>query len=413
MLCCQLPLSNYLDRSPIAQRLFDNLLRYADGYIPLQLKSALPTASDKATLLAATGLQSAVVTDLTAALNDPRASVIIMDASPVQLQSLLDANPARTSFHARGGWLVLWGLSADGLDAFNRLVGVPHIFRTFQDEQVNARPSQALLTGLSNSDLNFLIPREGVTFPAASAWQGAVDLEDIAPFCHIPGPEHFGDAKASPYFDHWPRHMLQGFIEPDHWRKSFLITNVQAGTPVAWDMQLPREADIDGCSLVVNTDYNRVTKMRLAFDGKDAETISLQPGKTMQHFSFTPRHVLNHVSVELLEWEHTAGKADNIGLNVLRLHQRRPADISARVQQLVDPGVLVRYPQGKGGILLVQLHPWSSAERDAQVADAAAQGGADASAHDKAAAEMRLWLGRDTDAQIKLLRQLLWNLGLE
>ena len=77
------------------------------------------------------------------------------------------------------------------------------------------------------------------------------------------------------------------------------------------------------------------------------------------------------------------------------------------------PGVLVRYSQRKGGILLVPLHPCSNNERDALITDAAAHVGVDTGARDKAAVEIRLWLDRDTDAQITLPRRILWNLGVE
>ena len=240
IICSQMVLDANLDSSPVAQRLFDNLLRYANDVIPLQLKSALPPASPKADMLAATNLHALPAADPLAAMADPHASVVLMEAAPAALQSLLAAEGPRKAFFERGGWLVLWGLTPEGLPTFNQLVGVPHLYRAFEDEQVNPRPGQLLLNGLSADDLNFPLPRDGVNFPAAAAWQGAVDLDDLAPFCRMPGADHFGDANALPYLDHWPRRMLQGFVAPDHWRKTFLIVNVPQGKTVTWDMQVPR-----------------------------------------------------------------------------------------------------------------------------------------------------------------------------
>ena len=172
--------------------------------------------------------------------------------------------------------------------------------------------------------------------------------------------------------------------------------------------------------MVVNTSYNSVTKMRLTFDGQAPETIELLPGAALQTFTFPAHHVTDHVGVELLDRTREGeappsqqAKPDNIGLNVLRLHVSRPPEIAARVQPLADPGVLVRYPRGHGGILLMQLRPSSAAEREARVSEAATHAGDDQATRDKAAAEMRLWLLREADGQVKLLRQLLWNLGLE
>src|SRR5262249_13325249 len=148
--------------------------------------------------------------------------------------------------------------------------------------------------------------------------------------------------------DHWPRHMFYGFTVADHWRKSFLITNQKEQQ--SWSLKVPRAAEIDGCSLIVNCDYCAVSKLRLSFDGKPGEPLTLARSKDLQTFTFAPQTVQENVGVELLEWDHPPKKSNSVGLNLFRLHIRRPPELEARIQPVVDPGVIVRYPQGKGGI---------------------------------------------------------------
>ena len=91
---------------------------------------------------------------LVAAVAGGKQQIVIFDATPAALQSLADNLDKVRAFTAKGGWLMAWGLTPDGLASFNKLVGVEHVLRPFEMEMVNL-PAQRdpLLSGLSVRDV--------------------------------------------------------------------------------------------------------------------------------------------------------------------------------------------------------------------------------------------------------------------
>jgi len=79
--------------------------------------------------------------DPLAALAENDVSVVIADASPATLAALDKNHAGMDKALGQGKWLVLWGLNAEGLAAFNQLTGVEHKLRAFGREYVEFRPS--------------------------------------------------------------------------------------------------------------------------------------------------------------------------------------------------------------------------------------------------------------------------------
>ena len=81
---------------------------------------ALDTASARGKMLEKIGIRTTSCPDLLAALQAEKLHVIVADATPVTMK-LLAANTATVqAFTEHGGWLMLWGLTPEGLADFNK-----------------------------------------------------------------------------------------------------------------------------------------------------------------------------------------------------------------------------------------------------------------------------------------------------
>ncbi|HOS95798.1 MAG TPA: hypothetical protein PLQ54_20995, partial [Armatimonadota bacterium] len=138
LVLCQLVVGEKLDGDPVAQRLFDNLVSYCAAYAPVRRSTAVVMSPDTPAyrMLAGSGLQFDEAPSVLAAMADGKHDVIVFDATPQSLDELAGSAAAVRSFAEKGGWLMAWGLTPEGLGSFNRLVGVEHMIRPFELERV-------------------------------------------------------------------------------------------------------------------------------------------------------------------------------------------------------------------------------------------------------------------------------------
>lgn len=340
MLLSQLAIGPKPD-APIARAVAANLIRYAWEYKPTARPTVvvLPEDDPRRALLAAAGAKfksAAAPVDALAA-----GEVVVLGASPENLQALAAEPDKVKEFTEKGGHLVLWGVTPAGLDDFNRLVGVDHLIRPFRRERVTvpaARPP--LISGLSLRDVA-LESADGS--PADDTFTAVVDLDDVAPFVT-------SDRQAAA----WVR-MTDGLTSADG--PAFALTHDQArdGERPVWAGALPRAEEIVGLSVVVNARDRKITRLRVVFDDDPATALEfdLKPeAEVRQDFDFPPRKC-RRIALEPLEWTPAAQPV--IGIDTLWLRAKRAADFTDRVVPLLNVGALVYYPNGKGGILLNQV----------------------------------------------------------
>ena len=346
MLLSQVPLGAKPD-DPVSLRLAANLVRYAAGY----RRAARPTVvviaetDPRRALTAAAGVKFTAADDPVAALE--LGEVAIVDATPANLAKLVAEPEKLKAFREADRQLMLWGVTPEGLADFNKLVGFDHAIRPFRLERV-AFPAarDPLVAGLSLRDVALestekIYPWAGDRYPAADTFTHVVDLDDAAPFVRSAG-----------YADGWAK-MTDGLTSADSWKFVFYHDQAAAGLAPSWGATLAKEEEVTGVSLVVNADYRVVTSLRVVFDGRtgDAVTVAVKPERDKaQAFAFAPRKC-KKVALEPLTW--TDGPKPVIGFDEVRLAVRRPADFAARVVPLLNIGTLVKYPQA--GIVLNQV----------------------------------------------------------
>ena len=362
MLLSQFAMGDKLATSAPAGRLFDNLLAYAAGYKLVQQQTATTAkqGSPLDALLTGIGLKYDRIDDVVSAISDGKHQIVVADADPATLKALAGNLDKFKAFTQKGGWLMLFGLTPEGLADYNKLVGYEHLMRPFEMERVSLPATRdSILSGLTTRDVVMESGQRinawaGDRYMASDVFTSILDIDDIAPFCTFPGPEYWNDPDGAPGNDTWPRNMINGFTSTDSWRYCFSI-HLANGDPTQWDLKLPREEEVIGFSIVPNRIYHHVTQMKLTFDGDKAgaQTLDLQDVDGRQDFSFAGRKckVLN---IELVKW-NVVGTQNVVGVDNLWIRVKRPDGFYDRVKPLLNIGGMFKYPMGPGGVVTSQL----------------------------------------------------------
>jgi beta-galactosidase len=353
---CQMVVGEKLAFDPVAQRLFDNMVGYCASYTPIRKSTAVVMAEDSpaAQLLAESGLDYDTAAGVVAAISDGKHDIVVFEASPANLSALAAAPAQLKAFTGRGGWLMAWGLTPEGLADFGRITGVEHVLRPFELERVML-PAQrdALLAGITDRDVAMesgerIFSWAGGNYMVADAYTYTVDLDDIAPFCEFPGATAGDLAAAREAVAGWPRNMVNGFTSADAWK---LIYYMSTDSPRI-TLTLPRDEEVTGLSIVLNTHYAIATKVNLYFDDDPTPVaLTMQTDTERQDFDL-PARKARSLTIELADFDKQSPTTgiDNIWIRVARSQEWR-----ARVRPLLNIGGLVKYPMGKGGLILNQL----------------------------------------------------------
>ena len=366
LVLCQLLVGTKLDTDPVAQRLFDNLLGYVAAYQPLSYKQVAQTFSrpdPRARLLSEAGVQSTNVDNALAAMRAGSAQIVMADATPVELKSLADNLGIVQPYLQNGGWLVLWGVTPEGLAMYNKLVGVDHIIRPFTCERVMLPEDRdPLLLGLTQHDLAMTTANDKNLHASyippfdycSDSFSYVVDLEDVAPFLQIDWKK-FNPGKDKPFCDHDPHNLVNGLFSWDSWRYIFQLPILQPEL-LEWDMTLPRAEVLTEFSVVPNGSYKKITGLTLTFDNQPQSTINLRivPNNSKQTYPL-PDCKAQTIHLKITDWADGSGP-DLVGIDNLWFRARRSPEYFSKVKPLLNIGGLIKYPQGQGGIILCQIH---------------------------------------------------------
>jgi hypothetical protein len=356
LLLCQMVVGEKLGYDPVAARLFDNLVAYAAAYTPVRRATAvvLDEKSPAARLIEESGLKYDRAADPVEAVTSGKYQVVVFDATPANLKRLATAADKVKAFTGKGGWLMAWGLTPDGLADFNKLVGVDHLLRPFELERVTLPAVRdPLLAGLTGRDVAMesaetIFPWAGDKYMVDDEFTYIVDFDDIAPFCEFPGARA-GDLKAArDRAADWPRNVVKGFTSHDAWK---LIHYMPTASP-RLKLTLPREEEITDLSIILNTHYAKATKVNLYYEDREPVSVSTKPTDERQDFTLKPRKA-RKLTVELADLDDP--KKTVTGIENLQIKVRRSEDWHQRVKPLLNIGGLVKYPQGEGGLVLNQL----------------------------------------------------------
>ncbi|MBI5723458.1 MAG: hypothetical protein HZA50_05830 [Planctomycetes bacterium] len=362
MLLCQLVVGEKLDSNPVAQRLFDNMVNYAGAYKPVRKSTAVvcDPASLKAKLLKTVELQFDQQADPVAAMND-KYGIVVIDATPANLKALAGALDKIKAYTGKGGWIMLWGLTPEGLADYNKIVGFDHVIRPCQMEKVVfTAPRDPLTSGMTLRDIVMdtgknIFAWMSLKFPAEDEFSYIVDYDEVGPFMKMPSLAELGQpADSAKGMDHWPYNLFNNYTADDCWRFCYMIC-MDPGQKTKWWMELPKEEELVNFSIVQNVIYHKITKINLYFDDDPKPfAIEIKPTHDRQDFSVEGKKA-KKITIELADWEKS-GTANVLGIDNIWLGVKRPPEFLKNVKPLINIGGLMRYNMGAGGIVLNQIN---------------------------------------------------------
>ena len=355
ILPCQLNIGENLSAHIVAQQMLLNMLGYAASYrlehYPVtaylagapQLKIALDTM----------GLQYKELDDPLAAIAQKAPSTAIVNATPEVLAKLAANLPAVRKFAEQGGSLVLCGVSPEGLNDYNRIVGVDHMMRKSGRERILLPTMRSRLTaGLTTADVA-LTSSERIfhwragNYAADDMFSHVVDYDEVAPFGVSIGEGSFGNYKQ----------IINGFVSEDGWPLIINFPKNADDSPFQVPITFPKEQTYNEFTWIGNTFYYPQKKLNLIFDGDRATmlTLDVAPNSEPQTFEINPPRKATKITLEIAEWEVLPNRAPNIGIDNIYFKIQRPAGFHKTIKPLVNLGGLMEYQFGAGRIVLCNL----------------------------------------------------------
>jgi Glycosyl hydrolases family 2/Glycosyl hydrolase 2 galactose-binding domain-like/Glycosyl hydrolases family 2, TIM barrel domain len=352
LLLSQLQVASNLESSPVAKQLLLNLLGYAATYRLEfnQVAAALGDNPQVAKTLDAMGLQYAKVDGPLAALDAVKAKVAVVSASPANLKLLADNLAAVKKYTSQGGSLVLCGLTPEGLDSYNRIVGVDHMIRPGKRERILFPPVRdRLMSGLTTGDVVLfsserIFPWTEGNYVVSDMFTYVVDYDEVASF----GSSPFGS------YDN----ITNGFVSADGWPLIINFPINKDNSPYDVPIALQKPQTIAEFTWIGNTFYYPQNRVSLIFDGNQEQRLSwkVQPNAEPQTFAVDPPRPAKTVTLEINEWTALPNTAANIGIDNIYLRAQRPPQFYQSVKQMLNVGGLMHYVRGPGNIVLCNLN---------------------------------------------------------
>ncbi len=347
-LLCQLSIESHLSNA-VARRLLFNLL--TDAFLPRT--SLRPTflcasaGSNLSSVVAHLGILAKVVASPLQALAGGHYGLAIIAASHQNLQLLASHLLLVRDYTNSGGWIVLNGLTPNGLASYNKIVGYDHMIRPFRREKVLfTYPRNNLTAGMSAADLAMYSDKRIFSWTAGNyvsqnEFRYVVSTNDAAPFAAFNNPFYFN--------------IVNGFVSSDGWPLIVDVPVPKSG-PLVIDAKFPADQTLDAITYVGNTMYWPTTHITLRLLGHDRTNLGFEvPADNLPHrFNFNPV-TASHIQLLVDRWLPQPGVGALVGIDNINLWIKPSATYIKRVKPMVADGGMVEYPEGRGGIVLCNL----------------------------------------------------------
>ncbi len=350
MLLSQLLVAEKLTTSGPAQQLLLNLISYGADYkqVTRPVLAAVGTDPLLKRNLDAMGLKYLAAADPLAALAHA-GGIAIVSATPANLK-LLAANTSKVEdFTKHGGWLVLHGLTPEGLPDYNSIVGWDHVIRRFKRERVTLAPvRRPIMSGVTGGDVAMYSSKPIFNWTAGNyvvddEFSYIIDFDEIAPF---------GKSSFFAYDN-----IVNGFVNADGWPLIINFPIPKDGSPAEVPIVFPKKETITAFTWIGNTNYWPQTKINLIFDGdkKGMASYEVKPTGDPQDLPVNPPRPAKAMTLQIAGWQEIAGKGALVGIDNIYIKVQRPPEFYDRVKPLLNVGGMMEYRRGSGGILLCNI----------------------------------------------------------
>lgn len=343
-LLCQMLIGDKLGVEPAADRLFYNIISWAAEQKPSSTKKTVAYLADDNKLgdfLASARLDFSTVEQIQN-IFDAEPSLLVIRAEPKALAWLQSHHDRLQQYCQKGRWIMLVGLDQKTIASFNKIVGFDHQIRPFGVEAATLEnTTDTLLLGVSPRDVTMyanemIAPWMGLKKVSDRIFTNVVDGENIASFAKGVNLQ-----------------LANGLTTHDFWQYIQYISNPDNARI---NLELAKPEVLTKLNLWVNPSYYYIKDLQIVFDNNTAQAVpwTLQKTDRIQTLDLAGRRASQ---ITILIKGHYPGKsAQNIGgIDEIELFRKLPPDFDGKVVILTKPAGLVKYPIGKGGILLNQL----------------------------------------------------------
>ncbi len=354
LLLSQLALEEKLPTNAVAEQLLTNLLAYGVSYhltyrpVVVSEGAGSPQAGLLQKALDTVGLTYTKVTDPLQALSGS-GKIAVIPATPANLKTLADNLPKVNAFTQAGGWIVFNGLTPEGLDSYNKIVGFDHMIRPFRRERVTFSPARNPLTaGIPTGDIVMYSPKrifdyqEG-NYVVSDEFGYVVDYDEVAPFAK--------------FNNGFYENIVNGFVSADGWPQIVDVDVPASGGPLDMTMDFPKPQTVTELTFIGNTFYYPTTKVNLVFDDNKANAVSFptRPDNQPQTLTLPAPRTGKRIDLQLAEWKVLPNIKPVLGVDNIYLKAKRDPAFYQKVKPMLNVGGMMEYPKGQGGIILCNL----------------------------------------------------------
>ena len=342
---CQLLVGENLGEEPMADRLLAGFLNYLAALParPTVVGSFLPRESAESALIRGMGyaverhsLSGGGSIELEVALSEEN-GVVALPGTRRAIRALQETRGDLEGFTREGGWVLLCGIEKDALGALSKLVGAKLIYRPVRQERIVVlRRDDPLMAGIGNHEFYWIQKMDKETAIEArflhgdrplrsNVFTGTILYEDI---CGL--ARHGSVSNHLTSEDHWKYISYRGDTLELNWRRPFEIHKV-----------VVRE----------NRHYKRMLEITLTFGDGAEQLIREVPGeKQPVVFEFPPREARS-ITLKATKFERTK-PAGPFGWDTVEIFRTLSDSFRRRVVPLTRPAGVVKFPMGRGGIVL-------------------------------------------------------------
>ncbi|MCY3024611.1 MAG: hypothetical protein NTW87_37025 [Planctomycetota bacterium] len=346
-LLSQLLIGEKLDSEPMAERLLAIFARYLATRPAKDARLASFAGKDDAFAFLlkdlgfthrATALARGADMQLEAALGGG-ADTVLLPGNHMACDMLLTLRKPLGEFTARGGWVVVQGLDQQAFDTLSKVVGEELIYRPVRQERITVvRRDEPLMAGIGNHEFYWEQKLDEKTATELNWLFGDMPLRDDV----LTGAVLYDDVCALT----GNVALSNGLTSEDHWKYIMYAGD----DPIRLDWRRP--FDIFRVVVRENRHYKRIEEIALTLGDDKAPALKVEVPKEKQPhvFEFPPRK-LSAISLQATKFKNLAAYGP-MGWDTVEVYRTVSDTFRQRVVPLTNPAGVVKFPLGKGGILL-------------------------------------------------------------
>jgi hypothetical protein len=340
-LLSQVLIGSHLGIDPVADRLLANILDWAAerAATPPRPLTLVGSTAELSAALATIGADIRPADSIGTALA-METRLVVTTGTTEHLSDLAEAGGALDAFCSKGNWVLIVGLDQKAVSALDRLTGVTHRLRPFRTEGVRvAAAGDPVLMGLTDRDFSqrgysMIAPWMGLYRVSKDVFSGVVDAG--------------GDITA--FSEGLPGQLTDGLRREDFWQYTSYFPS-DGSQPV--QIHLKTAESVAALEVWTSGGYYWPKDIAVMLDGDERHAIkkTLEADDEMQRVEL-PGKPVSHITINVLSVHDIPSSKDLVTFDEIRLVKSVSPELAAKQVALTNPAGLVKYPRGRGGLVL-------------------------------------------------------------